>query len=42
MFESLLPARIDNAYRGHKLALALFVLVVGMKIAIALGCIFNG
>ncbi len=42
MLDTFLPSRIDNTYRGHKLALVLFVLVVGMKLAIALGCLFNG
>lgn len=42
MFERLLPQRIDNAYRGHPLALWLFGLLVLAKTAIGLGTIFNG
>ena len=42
MFNQLLPQRIDNSYRGHKLALWLFGLVVFMKTSIGLGTIFNG
>jgi hypothetical protein len=42
MLHQLLPPRIDNAYRGHTLALWLFGLLVLMKGGIALGTIFNG
>lgn len=42
MFSQFLPQRIDNSYRGHKLALWLFALVVFMKTSIGLGTIFNG
>ena len=42
MLDQLLPQRFDNAYRGHKLALWLFGLLVLVKAAIALGSIFNG
>jgi hypothetical protein len=42
MFDRFLPRRIDNSYRGHKLALWLFALVVLMKTSIGLGTIFNG
>lgn len=42
MLERLLPRTIDNVYRGHRLALWLFVPVVALKMAIALGTIFNG
>ena len=42
MFNQLLPPRIDNTYRGSKLALWLLVLVVLMKTSIGLGTIFNG
>jgi hypothetical protein len=42
MFDQVLPQRIDNSYRGHKLALWLFALVVFMKTGIGLGTIFNG
>jgi hypothetical protein len=38
----LLPPRADNAYRGHKLALALFGLLLLLKAGISLGSIFNG
>jgi len=42
MFEKLFPRGIDNAYRGSKVALWLFGLVVGMKITQSLAVIFNG
>jgi hypothetical protein len=42
MFDRLLPPRIDNTYRGHRLALWLFGAVVFMKTSIGLGTIFNG
>ena len=38
----IFPQRIDNTYRGHPLALWLFMPVVVMKTGIALGTIFNG
>ncbi|HET7202010.1 MAG TPA: hypothetical protein VFI92_01460 [Steroidobacteraceae bacterium] len=37
-----LPQRIDNSYRGHRLALWLFGLIVFVKTSIGLGTIFNG
>jgi hypothetical protein len=37
-----LPARADNSYRGHKLALGLLAVVVLMKLAIGWNSIFNG
>lgn len=42
MFHKLLPERVDNVYRGRKLALWLFALVVFMKIVMSLNTIFNG
>jgi len=42
MFDRLLPRNIDNSYRGRRLALWLFALVVFMKTSIGLGTIFNG
>jgi hypothetical protein len=42
VLSQLLPERIDNTYRGHKLALVLFGALVLMKGAIGLGTIFNG
>ena len=42
MVNQLLPQRIDNTYRGHKLALWLFALVVSVKILQSLMVIFNG
>jgi len=42
MLDRLLPRRVDNSYRGHKLALWLFALVVLMKTSIGLGTIVNG
>jgi hypothetical protein len=40
--DRLLPQRVDNTYRGYKLALWLFALVVLMKLAMSLNSIFNG
>ena len=42
MLNKILPQRIDNTYRGHRLALWLFIPLLLMKTAIALGTIFNG
>jgi hypothetical protein len=42
MFNQLLPRTIDNTYRGHKLALWLFGLLVFMKVAMSLSSMFNG
>ena len=42
MINQLLPQRIDNTYRGHKLALWVFALVVSVKIFQSLMLIFNG
>ena len=42
MFNQLLPPRIDSAYRGHKLALWLFALVLAFRIAQSLVVIFGG
>ena len=42
MLDRLLPAHIDNTFRGQRLALWLFALVVLMKTSIGLGTIFNG
>ncbi len=39
---TLIPQHIDNGYRGHKLALWFFALLVLMNIAMSLNCIFNG
>ena len=42
MLGDLLPRSLDNEYRGHKLALWLFGLVVAMKSTQSLAIIFNG
>jgi len=42
MFNPLFPQRVDNTYRGYKLALWFFGLLVLMKLAISLNSIFNG
>src|SRR5215212_5498389 len=42
MFNSLLPRHIDKTYRGHKAALWLFGLVVGVRTLQSLAVIFNG
>lgn len=42
MIERILPRRLDNAYRGHRLALWLFGLVVAMKSAQSVSMILRG
>ena len=42
MLDQILPQPADNTYRGHKIALWLFGLVVLMKLAIGLNSIING
>ena len=42
MLDELLPKSLDNRYRGNKLALWLFGLVVAMKSAQSLGIVLNG
>jgi hypothetical protein len=42
MFDQILPRRVDNSYRGHRLALWLFGVLVFVKTSIGLGTIFNG
>jgi hypothetical protein len=42
MSNQLLPQRIDNIYRGHKLAIWLFALLVFIKVSMSLNSIFNG
>jgi hypothetical protein len=42
MFGRILPQPIDNTYRGYKVALWLFGLVVGLKITQSVSVIFDG
>jgi len=42
MFKQLFPQCIDNAYRGHKLALWIFGLAVLVRLLQSLVSIFNG
>lgn len=42
MLNQLLPQRFDNTYRGHKLALWLFGLLVLVKTAMSVNSIFLG
>lgn len=42
MFDKLLPRPIDNTYRGYRVALWLFGLVVGVRMLQSLSVIFNG
>lgn len=42
MFDQLFPQPIDNTYRGYKVALWLFGLVVGVTIIQGVFVIFNG
>ncbi|MEO8193254.1 MAG: hypothetical protein ABI681_05350 [Gemmatimonadales bacterium] len=41
MLNRILPGRVDNRYRGHPLALWLFVPIVFMKVAMSLTHLFN-
>src|SRR5438105_15694701 len=41
MLGLLFPTHVDNTYRGHKLALWLFGLVVLAKLGIGFGSVFN-
>jgi hypothetical protein len=41
MLNQILPPQFDNNYRGHKLALWLFILIVFLKIGISLSSIFD-
>lgn len=42
MLNHILPPQIDNTYRGHRLALWLFIPVVLLKLIMSLGAIFIG
>ncbi len=42
MLRQLFPRHVDNTYRGYKLALWFFALLVLIKLAIGLNSIFNG
>lgn len=42
MLEYLLPPCFDNVYRGHRIALWLFVLLLFMKVSMSINSIFNG
>ena len=42
MFSKLLPQRVDNTYRGRKLALWVFAVVVAVKILQSVMVVFNG
>ena len=42
MFTLLFPERVDNTYRGYKLALWFFALVVLLKGGMSVNSIFNG
>ena len=42
MFDHIFPQRIDNNYRGHKVALWIFGLIIALKILMSLNTIFNG
>jgi hypothetical protein len=41
MISRVLPQPIDNTYRGHRLALWLFGLLLFMKVAMSVNSIFN-
>jgi hypothetical protein len=41
VIDRLLPRRVDNTYRGHKIALWLFALLLFMKLAMSVNSIFN-
>lgn len=42
MFNLLLPPRVDNTFRGHKLALVVFGLLVFLKVIMSLRSMTNG
>lgn len=42
MLNLLLPPRVDNAYRGSRLALWLFALLLFLKLVMSVNSIFNG
>jgi hypothetical protein len=42
MLNRIFPLQFDNNYRGHKLALWIFVLLVLIKLGISLSAIFDG
>ena len=42
MLERLFPARIDNTYRGYRVALWLFGLMLFMRTTISVRSIFSG
>ncbi len=42
MLDRLLPRRLDEGYRGHRLALWLFGLVVLVRLGMSLGTVFDG
>ena len=42
MLSRILPRQVDNTYRGHRLGLRLFGLLVSIKVAMSLSCIFKG
>jgi hypothetical protein len=42
MFSSILPPSIDNTYRGNKLALWIFGLVIAVRLLQSVMIIFNG
>jgi hypothetical protein len=42
MLNQIFPHQCDNNYRGHKLALWLFALLVLMKLGMSLSAIFDG
>lgn len=42
MLARLLPPSLDNAHRGHKLALWLFGLFIAVQLIISMNTIFNG
>jgi hypothetical protein len=42
MLNQIFPHQFDNNYRGHKLALWLFALLVLMKLGMSLSAIFDG
>jgi MYXO-CTERM domain-containing protein len=41
VIDRLLPRRIDNSYRGHRIALWLFALLLFMKLAMSVNSILN-
>ncbi len=41
MLDRILPRSVDNLYRGHKLALGIFAVLVALKVVMGVNSVFN-